>query len=268
MPQFDLADEDIKALRTFLTSRTDSKIPARYAYKPPGQQDIVDGRLLVARYNCTGCHVIEGAGGDVRRLYAEAPTLAPPELRGEGAKVQADWLFGFVKAPSAIRPWLSIRMPTFGLTDEEANTLVRYFQALDDVRVPYVHIERAAFARDSVEAGKVLMSKDYFDCFSCHQQGDKKPQGPPEGWAPDLALAHVRLNPGWIVDWIRDPQKMMPGTKMPSFYPGGPPDVLGGDEEAQMRALRDYIVWLGLPDTTPSPQRAAGVTSAAAGPSQ
>ena len=31
------------------------------------------------------------------------------------------------------------------------------------------------------------MSKDYFNCFSCHQQGDKHPEGPPEGWAPDLA---------------------------------------------------------------------------------
>jgi mono/diheme cytochrome c family protein len=268
MPQFDLAEEDIKALRTFLTSRTDSRVPARYAYKPPAERDMAQGRLLVARYNCTGCHVIEESGGDVRRLYADTPSLAPPILRGEGAKVQADWLFGFVKAPGAIRPWLSIRMPTFGLSDEEANGLVRYFQALDRVRVPYVHIERAAFTRDNVEAGKQLTSKDYFDCFSCHQQGDRKPEGPPEGWAPDLALAHVRLNPDWIVDWIRDPQKLMPGTKMPSFYPGGPPDVLGGDDEAQIRALRDYIVWLGLPDPAASPQRAASVTSAAAGPSQ
>ena len=95
------------------------------------------------------------------------------------------------------------------------------------------------------------------DCFSCHQRGAEKPQGPPEGWAPDLAMAHERLNPEWIVKWIRDPQKVMPGTKMPSFYPGGPPDVLGGDEDAQMRALRDYIISIGLP--APSLQQIAGV---------
>jgi hypothetical protein len=38
---------------------------------------------------------------------------------------------------------------------------------------------------------------------------------------------------------------------MPSFYgdpdnPDGPPDVLGGDDEAQMRAVRDYVISIGL----------------------
>ncbi len=269
MPQFDLADEDIKALRAFLTSRTDAKVPPKYAYKSPTQERLIQGRLLVARYNCTGCHIIEGAGGNIRRLYEEQLTLAPPILNGEGEKVQADWLFNFVKAPSTIRPWLKVRMPTFGLSDTEANTVIGYFEGLDKVDVPFVHIERAAFRPDSIAAGKMLTSKDYFDCFSCHQRGAEKPQGPPEGWAPDLSLAHVRLNPEWIVKWIRDPQKVMPGTKMPSFFPGGPPDVLGGDDEAQIHALRDYVVSLGLPsEPAPSPQQAAGVLNDGAGASQ
>ncbi len=268
MPQFDLADDDIKALRGFLASRTDAKVPAKYVYKAPGQDRIVAGRRLVARYNCTGCHVIEGTGGDIRRLYADNLTLAPPILNGEGEKVQADWLFNFVKAPYSIRPWLSLRMPTFGLADDEANSVVQYFDSLDHVQVPFVHLEKAAFSPQNIEAGKLLTSKDYFDCFSCHQQGAKKPQGPPEGWAPDLALAHARLSPDWIIKWLHDPQKVMPGTKMPSFFPGGPPDVLGGDDEAQIRALRDYVVSLGLPDTGPSPQQAAGVTSSGPSASQ
>jgi len=266
MPQFDLADEDIKALRAFLASRVDAKVPVKYQYRAPGEDRIVAGRRLVARYNCTGCHVIENHGGDIRRLYQEQPTLAPPILNGEGEKVQADWLFNFVKAPSPIRPWLKLRMPTFHLSDEEANAVVGYFESLDRVQVPFVHLERAAFDPQSVDAGKLLTSKDYFDCFSCHQRGAQKPQGPPEGWAPDLAMAHARLNPEWIVKWIHDPQKIMPGTKMPSFYPGGPPDVLGGDEEAQMRALRDYVVTLGMPEAAPpSPQQAANVPTGVPG---
>jgi len=32
---------------------------------------------------------------------------------------------------------------------------------------------------------------------------------------------------------------------MPSFYPGGPDDVLGGDEDRQIHAIRDYIMWFG-----------------------
>jgi hypothetical protein len=57
----------------------------------------------------------------------------------------------------------------------------------------------------------------------------------------------------------------MPGTKMPSFFPGGPPDVLGGDDEAQIRALRDYVVSLGLPESAPSPQQVAGVAGGSPG---
>src|SRR5438046_6414441 len=54
MPQFDLAEEDIKSLRGFLASRTDAKVLPRWAYRGPGQDRITAGRLLVARYNCTG----------------------------------------------------------------------------------------------------------------------------------------------------------------------------------------------------------------------
>jgi cytochrome c2 len=272
MPQFDLADDDILALRTFLASRTEQRVPPKYTYRSAVEKQVVAGRNLVARYNCTGCHVIEGQGGDIRRLYAEAPTMAPPLLNGEGEKVQADWLFNFVKAPVPIRPWLHVRMPTFGLSDQEANTVVGYFDGLSHVEVPFVHLEKAAFDPGSVEAGRLLMSRDYFDCFNCHQQGDKKPQGPPDGWAPDLTLAAQRLNPEWIVKWLRDPQKLMPGTKMPTFYPDpdapdGPPDILGGDDEAQIRALRDYILWIGMSDAHPtaaSPQQQAATPPAPA----
>ena len=67
-------------------------------------------------------------------------------------------------------------------------------------------------------------------------QGAKTPEGPKEGWAPDLTMARQRLNPNWILKWLKDPQKVQPGTKMPSFYPGGPDNVLGGKEDLQIEA--------------------------------
>jgi len=79
-------------------------------------------------------------------------------------------------------------------------------------------------------------------------QGIKKPEGPPEGWAPDFALAHRRLRPDWIVTWLRDPQKVQPGTQMPSFFldeDSGPDEILEGDEQKQMLALREYLLSLG-----------------------
>jgi mono/diheme cytochrome c family protein len=248
MPQFDLAEEDIKVLRIFLSSRTDDKIPVKYRY-PNVQRSaaLVQGRRVVERYNCVGCHIIEQRGGAIRARYEETPTLAPPILNGEGAKVQPPWMFNFLKRPVFIRPWLKVRMPTFGLSDEETNTLVAYFLAQEAVQIPFVHIDEVSIPAETIQAGKALTGVDYFNCFSCHQQGDRKPEGPPEGWAPDLGLARTRLNPEWIVRWLHDPQQVQPGTKMPSFYPGGPDDVLGGDEEAQIRALRDFLMMMNQP---------------------
>jgi hypothetical protein len=68
--------------------------------------------------------------------------------------------------------------------------------------------------------------------------------------APDLTKARGRLKPEWIVDWLRDPGKIQEGTRMPTFFPDGQtplPEVLGGDAEKQMVAIRDYLLTIGKP---------------------
>lgn len=245
MPQFYLSDEDIRALRVLLAGFRDRKVPPPYlAGQGERVRQVVEGRRLVQQYNCVGCHEIEKRGGFVRKYY-ESPALAPPLLDGEGEKVQANWLFAFLKQPTPIRPWLRIRMPTFSLSDSETNSIIGYFNGLSKVEIPYAYFDERRVPKENLQAARVLFSPDYFNCLSCHQQGEKKPEGPPEGWAPDLVLARTRLNPDWIARWLKDPQKIQPGTKMPSFYPGGPPDILGGNDERQIEALRDYIMLLG-----------------------
>jgi mono/diheme cytochrome c family protein len=246
MPNFEFNPDDIKDLRVFLASLTEGKVLERY--RSPGsdrQTQIVDGRRMVNYYNCVGCHIVENRGGYIRRFYKDNPNFAPPILNGEGEKVQPPWLFGFLEGPTPIRPWLKLRMPTFHFNSAEDDSIINYFTALSEVAVPYTFVNTNAIPEPELQAGAKLMSKDYFNCFSCHQQGDKKPEGSPDGWAPDLALAHRRLNPDWILKWVHNPQAVQPGTKMPSFYPGGPDDILGGNEEQQIRALRDYIFWFG-----------------------
>ncbi len=259
MPNFDFADADIKNLRVFLAGLTQGTVLERY--RMPGsehQAQIVAGRRMVNYYNCVGCHIIEQRGGYVRRFYSEDEiNFAPPILNGEGFKVQPEWLFAFLQGPTPIRPWLKIRMPTFNLTNGEDDTIVNYFTAQADVNVPYMFIDTNLIPAAELQAGAKLMTKDYFNCFSCHQQGDKKPEGPQSGWAPDLALAHQRLNPEWILKWIENPPAIQPGTKMPSFYPGGPDDILGGKQDAQIRALKDYIFWFGTHPGQPVPGQVA-----------
>ncbi|MEE9181742.1 MAG: c-type cytochrome, partial [candidate division NC10 bacterium] len=224
MPNFGFTEEEVKTLRVLLKSFTDADVPNRYREEAgTARKTLAQGRRLVRDYNCVGCHIIEGKGGDIRVRYEGRLNEAPPPLvltegtLSEGEKVQAKWLFEFLHRPHPIRPWLQIRMPTFGLSDGQWGRFSNYFVALAGLTVPFEFVLPAdELDPKMVEAGRTLISEEYFACGSCHMQGDKKPEGPPEGWAPDFGLARRRLRPEWIVTWLKDPQKVQPGTKMPS----------------------------------------------------
>lgn len=255
MPTFAFNDEDATTLTLLLKSWDGRKIGAKYKYDGGRLGDALEkGRRLVRQYNCVGCHIIEGEGGYIRptiveafkkqgRSEDEAISFAPPDLIGEGKKVQPDWLFDFLKNPTTeIRPWLNVRMPTFDFSNEEVTTLIEYFQALEGMIEPFQEAD-IQLTRTETRAAEKLFSTDYLSCFSCHQVGNKKPEGPPDGWAPDFLLAPERLNPDWVYDWIANPQALQPGTKMPAFYPDSyPQDILNGDADKQIEALTDYIM--------------------------
>lgn len=263
MPNFQMSDDDATTLAVLLRSWDGRVIGEKYLKPWRGREEnIHKGRLLVYKYNCQGCHILENRGGDIRAHIAaqlekkgESPetavAFAPPNLIGEGMKAQSEWLFGFLKKPvtGQIRPWLQVRMPTFELSDQEANEIVGYFKALDGNVTGFSYLQEYQLTSEQNAAALKLVSRDYWNCFSCHQQGSKKPEGPVEGWAPDLALARQRLNPEWISQWLVDASKLMPNTKMPSFYPtpdpDGPSDILNGDDEKQITAIRNYIMSLG-----------------------
>jgi len=158
-----------------------------------------------------------------------------------------------------IRPRLEVRMPTFGFNDEELNALTRYFAALDEVSYPFD--QRFTVAHDDpldlLSGGERLASPDNLKCFRCHVRGDAGLEETADNWAPDLAIAARRLRREWIQEWIRDPQAIFPGTRMPQYYyePGaaspyvdrGRSDtpILDGDTDRQIEALAAYVMSLG-----------------------
>ena len=207
------------------------------------------------RQNCVGCHEIEGDGGDFRTVVSD-PTLAPPMLTPEGAKVQPDWLYAFLQGPITIRPWLNVRMPTFGLDDGRWNAIIDYFEAtgnsIGSFRT-YNHAELTSMAGP----GRELF--DLLKCQQCHVLGAIPADQPLSNLAPDLRMTHERLKPEWILDWLRNPGRIQPGTRMPQFWPTPPYPKssfpqLGADAEAQIRAIRDHLMTLR---GGPSPQRPA-----------
>ena len=106
-----------------------------------------------------------------------------------------------------------------------------------------------------------------FQCSVCHVVGGQVPAGKTAAdLAPDLTMSSTRLRPDWVVRWLYDPQSMLPGTRMPDFFPEAAiPTVLGGNEEAQRIAIRNYLFSIGqgpqasimedFPFRLPEPQR-------------
>ena len=264
MPNYGFTDQQVEAVVTVLAGFVEpDEDLTKIVPRTPERLAIERGQQLVRTNNCQACHIIEGEGGSIAPTVtdwlvrfrnqgaaaAEAATVgfAPPNLVGEGAKVQTDWLFAFLHQPSEIRPWLAARMPTFGFSASEINDLARYFSALDGEEFPFVERVEPALTAEELQAAEKLWSTDYFNCTTCHIQGGETPPGTPDRWAPDFALAADRLKPQWIIDWIADPQTLLPGTRMPTFYPQATPrDILGGDADHQIRVLRDYILTIGL----------------------
>ena len=129
-----------------------------------------------------GCHILEDKGGAIRETLPDV-ALAPPNIRGEGAKVQSDWFFEFLHAPKTgqIRPWLKVRMPTFDFTTDQLNTLTRYFAAMDKARYPFENRVLTLEDRSRLAGAKTF---ETLKCAQCHPT------------SPEPASAQGREDPG------------------------------------------------------------------------
>jgi len=245
MPNFDLTDEENNRLLTAIMSfQREIQPPAAMPVRSAKYDNTEVGRTLTNRRNCVGCHIIEGSGGDYLKLVADS-SLGPPMLTPEGARVQPDWLYAFIRGPITIRPWLDVRMPTFGLDDQNVNSVISYFGSISNSIGPFqTHdVIRTAANTDTSGAGKQLF--DLLKCQQCHVLGAIPKDQPTSNLAPDLRMAHERLQPDWMLDWMKKPSDILPGTRMPAYWPDYPKSFypqLAGSAEAQIRAIRDHIL--------------------------
>jgi mono/diheme cytochrome c family protein len=254
MPNFNLKPEEIEAIVTAILGFTDDKVGERMlASRLVPDQQIFEGRKLIRDNNCQGCHIIDGFGGQIAENYS-APEYAPPNLNTEGAKVQPDWLFNFFHNPTIIRPNLQVRMPSFNLEDEEWNAIIRAFQHSDNDLLAFESDYHVDQSTTQFKAGEKL--HELGACNNCHFYGTTFPKQGAQTWAPNMALTKERLQSDWVIEWLRDPQVIMPGTKMPAPFlpdaeilelPGALSDwgkyviSIGGDREIMLEGLRDYV---------------------------
>jgi mono/diheme cytochrome c family protein len=222
MPQFTLPPQDLVDITTALLSMKGTPsspglgkliMPAtRPEFHPAGEF-----RELFQRFQCAQCHRFNGYGG----------TLAP-DLSFEGSRAQKTWLVQFLKNPQTLRTTLTFRMPQFNMTDQEANVLADYISLA--LQNPSVNPPREAehFTPGQTAMGKELYEVKY-QCQNCHTIGSTG------GYVgPTLSNVGNWMNVGWIEQWLRDPQSLVPGAVEPrrSFA------------EEEVKALTAYLMTL------------------------
>ncbi|HUP59789.1 MAG TPA: c-type cytochrome [Thermoanaerobaculia bacterium] len=228
MPNFNLSPDEAQLVSSVILGLTKEKVAEnRLAARDPGMRAVEEGRKIISQRNCRGCHVVNRNGRAIAALITDTNFL-PPDLTPQGERSQSPWLFNFLKDPTVmkIRPWLSVRMPTFGFTDQEAATLVAGFAAEGDE--PQFDTHRFATpSQQNVAIGREVYTM--LRCAQCHSTAPVDPANPPvpnvadtTSLAPNLTLSKLRLRHDWIADWIRRPGEMVPDTRMPANFPRDP----------------------------------------------
>lgn len=199
MPTYEFTDEESRAVAVALLGNTKEGIPSELkvfpeppsTYSPQG-----DFGKLADDLACFGCHTMFGRG----RLVAT-------DLTRESSQAQREWIKSYFKVPYSLRPILTERMPNLFLNDREIQLIVDYMEkvCIVDSLEQQIRIDRR-----KVTNGRILFYEKY-GCQACHQLNLKGGYvGPP------LDNVGSRLKPGWITQWLKNPQALNPEAIEPN----------------------------------------------------
>ena len=158
-----------------------------------------EGRTLMTRVGCFGCHKVAGHEG----WRSEAPDLA-----GLSQKTNPAWLAAWIHSPRSLRP--ATWMPDFTLSAAEIDSVVAFLWS----RPPRVDLDAGptgVVASGDAERGKRLFSISR--CISCHTV-----EGRGNGSAPELSGVGSKVTRRWLVAFLADPQRFYPDTRMPRYH--------------------------------------------------
>jgi glucose/arabinose dehydrogenase/cytochrome c553 len=209
----------------------------------------------LARAGCSRCHQRDGEGPSAideigRSLWTpflyRLPYQRTPRLTNAIERYRHDFLVSAVnRGVSGVRPtWYSYRMPSYGTG---ADVLVQAIAESDGALI----VEGSANAPPVSDptlrgVGPSLAGFDGYACVKCHLwNGQSLAEADPGSVGPELTSVTQRIRREWFDRWLEDPQRMHPGTPMPSIFrrnqPAAVSTILGGDAMAQRDALWSYL---------------------------
>jgi len=218
MPNFQLADDDIRDISAFLiaqsTPEAASSEPAPAV--PTNDAAQQDGASLYGESFCASCHATQNAAGLL------VGGNVGPELTRVGSKVKSEWLASWLRNPGIYDP--GTKMPHYRLDARQIGLLMAFLgDKTDSDFIGNRHLDAATPIQ--IAHGKQLVNER--GCASCHEiNGIKKP----DNFAPELTLvgsrplAKILFAPGvphtlpdYIGAKIRNPRSFGTSLKMPQY---------------------------------------------------
>lgn len=180
----------------------------------PMAEKLNEGRQLIEDYGCYACHKIEGW----EHLGKPGPALTKVT-----SKVNSlEWIKNWIWAPHAFNP--KSRMPHF-FEQENNSDEVSKAKNMAEVNAMGEYIARTSksykptqkFVGGNADKGRELI--ETIGCVGCHSVDgiDEKFAKIGEKSGPNLVHLGTKVNPDWLVSWLKKPDHYDPTTIMPSF---------------------------------------------------
>jgi cbb3-type cytochrome oxidase cytochrome c subunit len=239
-------------------SNTEVKAKADLAAMSPDQKQLFAGEKLIGRYGCYGCHNVPG--------FETAQPIGT-ELTEAGSKLVSQLDFGFVELPEphqradwyqaklknprvfdvgrVKRPEELLKMPNFGLSDKDVQSIVMVLTSMVKDPVP---LEMKDRTNQAIVEGRALLAEK--NCKGCHivenLGGDIRAflgNDRQINWPPSLNTQGMKTQPEWLRTFLKDPGNNRPrpwlDTRMPTFH----------FTEHEITVIRDYFSALDKVDS-------------------
>ena len=197
---------------------------------------------------CTSCHDRDGLPSSRMELLVaegrpDATLEVLPDLTWTGEKLRVPWTESLLmgKLDHRARPWMKARMPAF---PSRAAVIAR--------GLPHAHgVSQSDTSRPAIDAAsartgaRVAMGEGSLACNQCHGVGALEAFGPFGDRGVNFAHVADRLRHDFYLRWMHAPERITPGTKMPTFAGAGgktaATSIADGDASAQFAALWQWL---------------------------
>lgn len=247
VPNYSLSEQQQKALAAAIPSPV-----------PASNEPKAEIARTMLTMNCYACHVRDKVGGATEITNAFFQTTQPemgdegrlpPPLDGVGAKLNVAYVNQLLDQGAKDRPYMHTRMPGFGTAN--AGKLTGLYESLD--KLPAVPVVKFTENDTKVKAaGRQMVGAQAFGCIKCHTFAGNKAEGVQ---GIDMTIMTKRLKRDWFHGYCVDPQKIRPGTRMPTAWPMGQSTlatILDGKAITQIEAIWVYL-------SSPNPAIPAGL---------